>query len=641
MLSAHSRAHVDCVSRVLKNAGHLPQLPVPDLILDSWRRSMEQHHLDPGSLQGPRILSQNVLQECRERSDLFLRIASEEVARLHGRVRDADYCVLLTNAQGQTIDYRVETSIRNDCRKAGLYLGTCWSEGEEGTCGVAAVLNARTPVTVHKRDHFRAAFIGLTCSAAPVFDPRGELLGVLDVSAVRSPDDRRSQHLIRQMVVQSAREIEQAFFMSSAQGYCVLRAHNNQGYVDSQPDYLLAWDDDGCLQALNPAARQWLLQRFEQLPQHIDQVFDQQILHRARDGSLCLLPDRNGQPPLHARLSLPRRSPPAPARPALAPVELDPRLEESLRLAVRVKDRNLPVLIQGETGSGKEVFARHLHQASRRRDRPFVALNCAAIPESLIESELFGYVAGAFTGAANKGMQGLLEQANGGTLFLDEIGDMPLALQTRLLRVLAEGEVAPLGASRRKVVDIQVICASHRDLEALVAAGEFREDLYFRLNGARFQLPPLRERSDRLTLVNRILAQESPPDAAPMQLASNVLECLLNYRWPGNVRQLRHVLRYACAVCDTQLIQLDHLPEALRGTAMESAVGHACGEHSASPERQALLDALVRHRWKPAAAARSLGISRATLYRRVHQHGIDMPGRSRDTLTDLNCVPRV
>ena len=624
MLSAHSKAHVDCVSRVLKNAGHLPQLPVSDLILDSWRRSMEQHHLDPGSLQGPRILSQNVLQECRERSELFLRIASEEVARLHGRVRDADYCVLLTDAQGQTIDYRVETSIRNDCRKAGLYLGTCWSEGEEGTCGVAAVLTARTPVTVHKRDHFRAAFIGLTCSAAPVFDPKGELLGVLDVSAVRSPDDRRSQHLIRQMVVQSAREIEQAFFMSSAQGYWVLRAHSSPGYVDSQPDYLLAWDDDGCLQALNPAARQWLLHRFGQLPEHIGQVFDQQLLHRISDESLSLLHSQDGQTQLHGRLSVPRRVKRNASRLALTPAELDPRLEESLRLAVRVKDRNLPVLIQGETGSGKEVFARQLHQASQRRERPFVAVNCAAIPENLIESELFGYVAGAFTGALNKGMQGLLEQADDGTLFLDEIGDMPLPLQTRLLRVLAEGEVAPLGASRRRAIDLQVICASHRDLEGLVAAGEFREDLYFRLNGARFQLPPLRERSDRLALINRILDEESTLCAQPMQLGGAALECLLGYRWPGNVRQLRHVLRYACAVCDSNLIQVSHLPEQLQDHRLEGPTVDCC----TSPERQALLDALVRHRWKPTAAAKALGISRATLYRRVHQHGIDMPGRS-------------
>ncbi|MFJ3369639.1 sigma-54-dependent Fis family transcriptional regulator [Pseudomonas sp. NPDC086251] len=625
MLSAHSKAHVDCVSRVLKNAGHLPQLPVSDLILDSWRRSMEQHHLDPGSLQGPRILSQNVLQECRERSELFLSIASEEVARLHGRVRDADYCVLLTDAQGQTIDYRVESAIRNDCRKAGLYLGTCWSEGEEGTCGVAAVLTARAPVTVHKRDHFRAAFIGLTCSAAPVFDPRGELLGVLDVSAVRSPDDRRSQHLIRQMVVQSAREIEQAFFMSSAQGYWVLRAHNSPGYVDSQPDYLLAWDDDGRLQALNPAARHWLLQSFGQLPEHIGQVFDQQVLHRARDESLCMLHGMGSRAQLHGRLRAPRRVKRNPTRLVLTPAELDPRLEESLRLAVRVKDRNLPVLIQGETGSGKEVFARQLHQASQRRERPFIAVNCAAIPENLIESELFGYVAGAFTGASSKGMQGLLEQADGGTLFLDEIGDMPLPLQTRLLRVLAEGEVAPLGASRSKAIDLQVVCASHRDLEALVTSGTFREDLYFRLSGARFQLPPLRERSDRLALINRILEEESLACGVSIHLGSAALECLLGYRWPGNVRELRHALRYACAVCEGNLIVLSDLPEQLLGHGFNDSTDAV--ERCASPERQALIDALVRHRWKPTAAAKALGISRATLYRRVHQHAIDMPGR--------------
>ena len=291
---------MDCVSRVLRNAARLPQAPVPTPILDSWRRSMEQHRLDPGSLQGPRILSQTLLDECRERSELFLRIASEEVARLHGRVRDADYCVLLTDAQGRTIDYRVESTIRNDCRKAGLYLGTCWSEGEEGTCGVAAVLTDRTAVTVHKRDHFRAAFIDLTCSAAPVFDPQGELLGVLDVSAVQSPDDRRSQHLIRQMVAQSAREIENAFFMHSAQGHWVLRAHRAPGYVDSQPDYLFAWDADGRLLALNPAARHYLRQRLGQVPSHIGEVFDLDALHAAADQVPCLLRGQAGE--LHVRL---------------------------------------------------------------------------------------------------------------------------------------------------------------------------------------------------------------------------------------------------------------------------------------------------------------------------------------------------
>ncbi|MFP3372756.1 sigma-54-dependent Fis family transcriptional regulator [Pseudomonas sp. SIMBA_068] len=613
MLAANSRAHVDCVSRVLKNADRLPQAPVPALILDSWRRSMELYRLDPGSQQGPRILSQSLLNECRERAELFLRIASDAVARLHERVRGADYCVLLTDAQGRTIDYRVESAIRNDCRKAGLYLGTCWSEGEEGTCGVAAVLTSKAPVTVHKRDHFRAAFIGLTCTAAPVFDPQGELLGVVDVSALQSPDDRRSQHLIRQLVEQTAREIENAFFMHSAQGHWVMRAHGTPGYVESQPDYLLAWDADGRLQAINSLARQRLVQHLGRLPEHIGELFDMGQLRRVNTSSAQRLPGLGG---LYGRVSAPQQ------RQRAQPLQQaqDTRIEQHLRLATRVKDCNLAVLVQGETGAGKEVFARQLHQQSQRRDGPFVTLNCAAIPENLIESELFGYVAGAFTGASSKGMQGLLQQADGGTLFLDEIGDMPLNLQTRLLRVLAEGEVAPLGAARRERVDIQVICATHRDLAKMVAEGRFREDLYFRLANARFELPPLREREDRLGLIHQLLAEEAQACSVEVVLADAALQSLLLYRWPGNLRQLRQVLRYACAVSEGGQVQLQDLPQEVRGDAVVSAEsGVSC------PARQLLLDALIRHRWKPADAARALGISRATLYRRVHEHRIEMP----------------
>ena len=612
MLAANSRAHVDCVSRVLKNAERLPQAPVPTLILDSWRRSMDLYRLDPGSLQGPRILSQAVLNECRERAELFLRIASDAVARLHAQVRGADYCVLLTDAQGRTIDYRVESAIRNDCRKAGLYLGTCWSEGEEGTCGVAAVLTSKAPITVHKRDHFRAAFIGLTCTAAPVFDPQGELLGVVDVSALQSPDDRRSQHLIRQLVEQTAREIENAFFMHSAQGHWVMRAHGTPGYVESQPDYLLAWDADGRLQAINSLARQRLLAGLGRLPMHIGELFDLDQLRHASDASAQRLPGWGG---LYGRVSAPQRR----ARPAAPRQAQDARIEQHLRLATRVKDCNLAVLVQGETGVGKEVFARQVHQQSLRREGPFITLNCAAIPENLIESELFGYVAGAFTGASGKGMQGLLQQADGGTLFLDEIGDMPLNLQTRLLRVLAEGEVAPLGAARRQRVDMQVICATHRDLAAMVAEGRFREDLYFRLANARFELPPLRERHDRLGLIHQLLDEEAEASGVDVRLTDAALEALLTYRWPGNLRQLRQVLRYACAVCDGGQVRCEDLPEAVRGE------GTTAADSVCDPARQLLLDALIRHRWKPADAAKALGISRATLYRRVHEHHIEMP----------------
>lgn len=619
MLAANSREHVDRISRVVRNADRLPQAPVPSLIFDSWRRSMEQHHLDPGSLQGPRILTEPLLKECRERAELFMRIAGEAVGQLHHRVRHADYCVMLTDAQGQTIDHRVDPAIRNDCRKAGLYLGTCWSEAEEGTCGVATVLTSKAAVTVHKRDHFRAAFIGLTCSAAPIFDPQGNLLGVMDASALKSPDDRRSQHLVRQMVAQSAEAIENAFFMHSARQHWVLQAHSTPGYVDSHPDLLLAWDQDGRLQALNSKARQALRRRFGQVPEHIGDVFDLDALRAVTDQSAQQLPWLGEPGALHVRVNAPRRKP---MRAAMNPL-VDARVEEHLRLAVKVKDRNLPVLVQGETGAGKEVFARQLHERSARRQGPFVAVNCAAIPENLIESELFGYVAGAFTGASSKGMQGLLLQADGGTLFLDEIGDMPVALQTRLLRVMAEGEVAPLGAAKTQAVDIQVICASHRDLSQLVSAGSFREDLYFRLGCARFCLPPLRERTDKLALINRLLEQEARSSGCSVGIGQAALELLLGYAWPGNVRQLRHVLAYACAVCEGDTLQVVDLPVELRGEHVQ-----VLAEESVSPERQIVLDALIRHRWKPLPTAQALGISRATLYRRVNQLGIDMPNKT-------------
>jgi transcriptional regulator of acetoin/glycerol metabolism len=618
MSSGFSKTHMEHVSRVLRTAETAPSLPVSNIILDSWRRSVQHHKLDPGSLQGPRILEAHQVHEHRERVDEFLRLASDEMSRLHHRVRDADYCVMLTDTLGCTVDLRIESTVRAEHRRGGIDVGACWSESEEGTTAVCAVLIDKQPVTVHKQDHFRAAFIGNTCSAAPVFSPSGEILAVLDVSSVRAPDDRRSQHLIRQMVIQSAVDLENAYFMYSTQDLWVLRAHPLPGYVDSQPQCLFAWDGDGRIKALNPAARRLLLQRIGKIPSRIEAAFAPSVLPTSGDDNIHYLSAMG----LHVRLKAPRR-PASVSLPKPALSTLDPKIAQALEMAVRVKDRGLPVLLHGETGAGKEHFALQLHAASKRRDKPFVAINCAAIPENLIESELFGYAAGAFTGASSKGMRGLLQQADGGTLFLDEIGDMPLALQTRLLRVLSEGEVAPLGGARTQAIDVQVVCASHRDIATLVAAGSFREDLFFRLSGARFEIPPLRERKDKLALINKMLNDECQRTGERMELGEAALEVLLNHSWPGNMRQLHHVLRYACAVCKGQVIGVQDLPETLGVTPAATQDETVSG----SPERQALIDALVRHRWKPLLAAQELGISRATLYRKVNQHGIKMPGK--------------
>nr|MBA3624766.1 sigma 54-interacting transcriptional regulator [Methylibium sp.] len=306
----------------------------------------------------------------------------------------------------------------------------------------------------------------------------------------------------------------------------------------------------------------------------------------------------------------------------------------------RVLDRDIAVLIQGETGSGKEVLARAIHQAGKRADGPFVAVNCASIPESLIESELFGFEEGVFTGARRKGAPGKVMQAHGGTLFLDEIGDMSLPLQARLLRLLQEREVTPLGSNRAATVDVSVISATHRPLHEMMDAQRFREDLYYRLNGLVLRLPPLRERSDLMVLADKLLKRECRGRLP--RLDEEVLQLMQGYGWPGNIRQLATVLRTAAAlVGDEGVIAVQHLSEDFlydaRRTVGPTAVAPAPSSEaepvavsatSAEPvggprtlqqlELDTVKRALEEAGGNISVAARRLGVSRNTIYRKLY-----------------------
>ena len=309
-------------------------------------------------------------------------------------------------------------------------------------------------------------------------------------------------------------------------------------------------------------------------------------------------------------------------------------MRDTLTRAARLRNEPINILVIGETGTGKERMARALHDASRRRDKPFVAINCAAMPESLIESELFGYEPGSFTGANRKGMKGLIAQADGGTLFLDEIGDMPLQLQTRLLRVLAEGEVLPIGASRPVKVDLRVVAATHRDLRRLIDLGQFREDLFYRLNGASLRLPPLRERADQGYLVRRLFEElRAERGDARTRLRGDAMTALLAYPWPGNIRELHNALRFALATCEGDEIVVGDLPEeCISGHLAHPAArpaegpdGRAAGPSAMRRGEDPLQEALRRHRWNISAVARDLGLSRPTIYRRMKRLGIVPP----------------
>ncbi len=599
------------------------------VIRDSWLRCVQQHRLDPARMQEAVILPQARLREHQDQMEALLQIARHGLESLYSKVAGLGYVVLLTDARGVTVDFLGDLVFEPSLRKAGLYLGADWSEHHAGTCGVGTCISTGQALTVHLDDHFDATHIPLTCTTAPVYDSAGQLSAVLDISQLSSNQPKESQHLALQLVKMCAHDIENAAFLHRHRHDWVLRLSQAPQFLDVQPDYLLALDANGRVVGHNRRAQLALQNGEPLLGMGFEQLFslpfgqigrfvmtqpsDQRAVMLAGGKQLLFL--SAVPPPARPVASAPREERRVPA-PLAALSAGDAALDRQVERVARLVNTPISLLITGETGSGKEYFAKAVHSASERRSRPFVAVNCAAIPEHLIESELFGHLPGSFSGASPKGKRGLIAEADGGTLFLDEIGDMPLALQARLLRVLSEREVLPVGATKPVPVNIRVIAATHAPLEQLVLAGRFRDDLYYRLKGAHIQLPPLRERSDLGAMITRLLGGRAITPAA--------LQRLLAHRWPGNLRELRNVLDYAASLCANGPIDLDDLPE-LSMARLPSQADTTEAAHDDGPE--ALLHALRAAHWNVSAVAREMGLSRMTLYRRMKRAGFVPPNR--------------
>src|SRR5471032_34494 len=571
----HLSRHAQQVLTVTQGKSHLYGPGSDPSIARSWLRCLEDYHLDPALTIAPTVLEHGRVLESRERLQQVLQIAGNEMTSLHQQLSGAGHAVLLTDARGVILNCVTAPAERKIFERAGLWLGADWSEACEGTNGIGTCLVERQSLTIHRDEHFRGRHTGLTCSASPVFDPHGELLAVLDVSSARHDVSRQSQFHTMALVNLSAKMIESCYFLRYFDNQWLLRFHLQAESVGLFSEGLLAFDGEGRISAVNQSALNLLGHlRGGLLGKPVEQFFDcslDELLVRASVNPSASWPlrTRDGRN-LFALLRGQPRSVPMPVvhKPAAAePARLsgiclgDAALQEDFRKALRVFERDVPLLINGETGSGKEAFAKAVHQASQRADKAFVALNCAAIPESLIESELFGYRGGSFTGALKEGMRGKSQQADGGTLFLDEIGDMPLALQTRLLRVLEDRLVVPIGGEPQ-AVNVRIISATHRNLLDRVQDGSFREDLYYRLNGLEVALPPLRERSDKSQLLDFLLAEEAGDQA--VLLDGEARQALLAFAWPGNVRQLRTVLRTLAALCEDGRVRLDDLPSQIR-----------------------------------------------------------------------------
>jgi sigma-54 dependent transcriptional regulator, acetoin dehydrogenase operon transcriptional activator AcoR len=616
--------------------GELPDGLVAETIRRSWSRCAERGLSGEERLDfEPTVLR---VRDLQERNANLLSQARGELQNLYEQIANTGSMVLLSDSEGVIIDALGDPEFVRRAQRVALQPGASWREDAKGTNAIGTAIVEREAVVVHGAEHYVARNEFLTCSAAPIFGPGGQVVGVLDVSG-----DHRSRQLHTLALVRmSAQLIENRLIASELGDQVTLHFHSRPEFIGTLGEGVAVFDGAGRLLAANRSGLFQLgIERADAHRHDFESLFEHSFERLLAEGGGAVRPTLT----LHMHsgvrvyawvenVPLPTGGTPRPRTPAREDVPQalqwldlgDARVRAAIARVRKVLQRDIPVVLMGETGTGKEVFARAIHEAGPRRNGPFVAVNCAAIPEGLIESELFGYEEGAFTGARRKGLIGKVRQADGGTLFLDEIGDTPMSLQARLLRTLQERLVCPLGSSAQHPVDIRVICATNRKLREAVAAGEFRQDLYYRLNGLQVTLPPLRERSDLPRLVARIAEAEN---GAPVELSREVLEVFKRHPWPGNIRQLQNVLRMALVMMEEEdgVLCWEHLPEDFFEE-LEAAVGSAQAQEAVDEagvprgsleglKADAIIRAIEAHSGNISAAARALGVCRNTLYRRL------------------------
>ena len=612
--------------------GELPSAPLHQRILASWQRCVAAG-LSADRRPCLMPLEASALRQARARNEALCLLAETELEFLRETLSDTGSQIILADATGLILDTCGSPGALDRATREALLPGMNWAENVMGTNAIGTALTDGQLVEVWGAEHFHLQQRHICCTASPILDHTGTIVGLLDVSG----DARLPRGYARNLVSRSVREIERHWLLKAPARFARLHVHPSRGGLGSYREGIVLLDDE-CIVGANRTALRWLggdwsligrkladLCELRDVGQHLFQL-------RGRNGTLLhgslqrpAHPARNARQPETNEPSSPRTTDKlfADTSAGLANPTgeaLDHWLSQAhqthLQRARRAINAGLSVVLSGETGSGKEVFARLAHAGSARASGPFVAINCAALPEGLIEAELFGYVDGAFTGARRKGARGRILEAHGGTLFLDEIGDMPLALQARLLRVLQDREVVPLGGGASHRVDCVVISATHRSLENLVEQGLFRQDLFFRLQDHRVQLPALRELPlhERQAALQWLWACSNAARRA-IHLSDAALRRLVQHHWPGNLRQAASVVRTLVALADDgQTLGCGDLPADI---AEPSSPGCTTPVPLEIIGERAIQEALARHGGKVAAAARELGIHRATLYRRL------------------------
>lgn len=630
-----ARENNDFIHQVWKRYQELGQYMgsgVRETIMNSWKDS-KKHGVSPFQNQNHEIIHGNDLEERLEKNAELLSSAKPQIKYLSDFLTETKTMLSITDHQGTVLFSSGGRDVLRKAEKINIYDGGVWTENSAGTNAVGLALKTKQYAQVLYSEHFCEKNHEWFCSAFPILYPyTNELLGVINIAGANHQLSPKAIQYIFSEANQISKTIQQFFFKHALQNHIFLNTA-----LEGIEDEVIIIDRGKNIVEKNQVAKSHsilsklhTIESIQGLNHFVEKVFqtgqpimrEEVSVNQQIETFICSIypvtfqTERLGAVIFFRKNSkLPLLTRQKPTKSKTTRYSFDDMIGSSREFTAIVKKAqkassiDSTLFLSGETGTGKEVFAQSIHQASKRCNQPFVAINCGAVPHGLLESELFGYESGAFTGAKSKGQPGKFEMAQGGTIFLDEIADMPLELQVHLLRILEERVVTRLGGEKTIPLDVRVIAATHKNLTQAVVKGEFREDLLYRLQVIQLRIPALRERTNDISELVHHFIQKMGSEFGKREVIvkADTMKYLTQYPWPGNIRELRNVIQQALFNMEGNQLTLYDLPAELV-------------KHTGSDEKENLIEALIKENGNVTNAAKILEISRATMYRKMKQY---------------------
>ncbi|PEC91308.1 sigma-54-dependent Fis family transcriptional regulator [Bacillus cereus] len=599
------------------NEGVLDSNRINQRISESWHRC-KQANVNPHMNKGQKILSSNIFQEQKKKSENFLDIALPQIQNMRKTIDELQMMALLIDPDGYVLSLSGNKQTLKRAKHINFIEGVKWTESAVGTNAIGTALEIEEAIMISGTEHYTVASHSWSCAAAPIHNDDGKLIGVLDFSC---PIEFSHPYMLG-MVTSIAHAIERE---------CSIRVHQNELHlihrfldvIDSDEQVVICNHRDVIVSAsksVRERINNWSRMKLEELMHHgLETKLEIPVYSNERMIGKCMYLKENKQMNTYSALTFIKGI-------TFSGVTGTSRaFQHTLEEIKLVSPTDASVYVCGETGVGKEYVARAIHENSPRKDGPFIAVNCGSLPKELMESELFGYAEGAFTGARRQGYKGKFEQANGGTLFLDEIGEVPPEMQVALLRVLQERTITPIGSSKLVPVNIRIITATHKDLLRLVEEGKFRQDLYYRLHVYPLYVPSLIERKEDIPyFIQHFCEQKNWNVVFPKSIYNQFLQ----HTWPGNIRELVNVLERIYILSQGREIcekQVDFLLQTMRGNQqqlelqVENKTEHTL-HFREKIQRDSMIEALQKTNGNVSLAAKLLNVPRSTFYKRMQKY---------------------